>query len=121
MGSISLLQVPITWPDADTDVSKVTHLDNPKEAEHWKTVETPKEVATCLKLQIRLHFRQARGTPFTVPPLLVEFDWAANSITLELVLGDEYSNSELEFLQCKLLEHCKQEQDTAIIGEKVEI
>eukprot|EP00957_Ditylum_brightwellii_P164039 12490212-Ditylum_brightwellii.AAC.1 len=40
---------------------------------------------------------------------------------LELVLEGEYSNSELEFLQCKLLKHCKQEQDIAIIGEKVEI
>eukprot|EP00957_Ditylum_brightwellii_P117954 8996872-Ditylum_brightwellii.AAC.1 len=99
MGSISLLQVPIKWPDADADVSKVTHLDNPKEAEHWKMVETPKKIATYLKLQNRLHFGEDHSTPFNVPPLLVEFDWAVKSITSELVLEGEYSNSELEFLQ----------------------
>eukprot|EP00957_Ditylum_brightwellii_P127479 9721459-Ditylum_brightwellii.AAC.1 len=107
MGSISLLQVPIMWLDADIDVSKVTHLDSPKEADYWKMAETPKEIATYLKLQNRLHFGQAHGTPFTVPNLSVEFDWAANSITINLVLEGEYSNSVLEFLQCKLLEHCK--------------
>eukprot|EP00957_Ditylum_brightwellii_P092611 7052354-Ditylum_brightwellii.AAC.1 len=91
MESISLLQVPITWPDVDTDVSKVTHLGNPKEADHWKTVKIPKEIATYLKLQ--------NSMSFTIPPLLVEFDWAGNSINLELVLEDEYRNSALEFLQ----------------------
>eukprot|EP00957_Ditylum_brightwellii_P011322 855965-Ditylum_brightwellii.AAC.1 len=83
MVSISSLQVPIVWPNADTDVSKVTHLENPKEDEHWKTVETPKEITTYLKFQ--------------------------------------NSNSELEFLQCKLLKYCKQEQDAANKDEKVEI
>eukprot|EP00957_Ditylum_brightwellii_P184202 14030622-Ditylum_brightwellii.AAC.1 len=59
MGSMPLLQVPITWPDADIDTSNVTQLDNPKEAKYWKTVETSKEIATYLKLQNQLHFRQA--------------------------------------------------------------
>eukprot|EP00957_Ditylum_brightwellii_P148732 11323580-Ditylum_brightwellii.AAC.1 len=47
-------------------------------------------------------------------------DWAANSIILEVVLEGEYSNSESEFLQSKLLEHCKKEQDARIIGERIE-
>eukprot|EP00957_Ditylum_brightwellii_P144224 10988828-Ditylum_brightwellii.AAC.1 len=51
-GSISLLQVMITWPDADIDTSTVTQLDNPKEAEYLKAVETHKEIATYLKLCI---------------------------------------------------------------------
>jgi hypothetical protein len=59
--------------------------------------------------------------PFTVPPLSIKVDWAANSITLEMVLEGKCSNSELEFLQSKLLEHCKKEQDTGIIGERIEI
>eukprot|EP00957_Ditylum_brightwellii_P149069 11350747-Ditylum_brightwellii.AAC.1 len=84
MGSITSLQVPVTWPESDIDIDSVTHLDNPKEAEHWKIVEMPEEIATYLKLWNRLHFGQAHGTPFTVPPLLVSFDWAANSITSEL-------------------------------------
>eukprot|EP00957_Ditylum_brightwellii_P142958 10892499-Ditylum_brightwellii.AAC.1 len=84
-------------------------------------METPKEIATYLKLCNRLHFSQAQGMPFTVPPLLVEFDWVANSVTSEIVLEGEYNNSELNFLQSKLLEHCKKEHDNAIIGEEVQI
>eukprot|EP00957_Ditylum_brightwellii_P204063 15337451-Ditylum_brightwellii.AAC.1 len=82
MGSITSLQVPVTWPSHDDEVDTVTHLDNPKQSQHWKTVEFATEIATYLKLRNRLHFGQARGTPFTVPPLAMSFDWAANSITL---------------------------------------
>eukprot|EP00957_Ditylum_brightwellii_P028793 2175281-Ditylum_brightwellii.AAC.1 len=59
MGSISLLQVTITWPDADIDTPNVTQLNNLKDAEYWKTVETPEEKATYLKVQNQLHFGQA--------------------------------------------------------------
>eukprot|EP00957_Ditylum_brightwellii_P150526 11462016-Ditylum_brightwellii.AAC.1 len=84
--SISLLQVLVMWPDADVDTSTVTQLDNPKEAEYWKTVETPKEIATFLKLQNQLYFGKAHGTLFTVPPLSIDIDLVANSITSKLVL-----------------------------------
>eukprot|EP00957_Ditylum_brightwellii_P066411 5042062-Ditylum_brightwellii.AAC.1 len=81
----------------------------------------PEEIATYLKLQNRPHFGQANGTPFTVPPLSVSFDWAANSITSELVLEGKYSNTELTYLQQKLLEHCKKEHNSTLVGDKVEI
>eukprot|EP00957_Ditylum_brightwellii_P076196 5792043-Ditylum_brightwellii.AAC.1 len=54
-----------------------------------------------------------------MPPLSVNFDWAANSVTPELVLEGDYSNSELDFIQQKLLKHCKKEHDAAVIGEEV--
>eukprot|EP00957_Ditylum_brightwellii_P023364 1763248-Ditylum_brightwellii.AAC.1 len=81
MGLITSLQVPVTWTSPDIEVDTVTHLDNPKESQHWKTVKTPTEIATYLKLCNRLHFGQACGTPFMVPLLAMSFDWAANSIT----------------------------------------
>eukprot|EP00957_Ditylum_brightwellii_P138240 10537423-Ditylum_brightwellii.AAC.1 len=59
--------------------------------------------------------------PFTTLPLSVEFDWAANPVTSELVLEGDYSNSELDFLKQKLLEHCKKGHDAVIIGEEVTI
>eukprot|EP00957_Ditylum_brightwellii_P137556 10486644-Ditylum_brightwellii.AAC.1 len=55
----------------------VTNLDNPKNQ--------------------KIGRHQAQGMPFTMPPLSVEFDWAANSITSKLVLEEDYSNSELDF------------------------
>eukprot|EP00957_Ditylum_brightwellii_P058773 4455770-Ditylum_brightwellii.AAC.1 len=86
MGSISLLQVLIKWTDVDSDTSTVIQLNNPKEAECWKTVETPQEIETYPKLQNQLHCSQAHGTPFKVPPLSIEVGWAANSVVLGLVL-----------------------------------
>eukprot|EP00957_Ditylum_brightwellii_P111389 8495817-Ditylum_brightwellii.AAC.1 len=55
-------------------------------ATHWRTVETPKEIAFYLKLQNQLHFSQAKGTSFIIPPLEDKFDWAANSCQSDLVL-----------------------------------
>eukprot|EP00957_Ditylum_brightwellii_P210156 15364622-Ditylum_brightwellii.AAC.1 len=82
-------------------------------------VEIPKEIVLNLKLRNRLHFDQARGMPFTIPLLSIEFDWAANSVTSNLVLEGEYSNSELDFLQQTLLKHCKKEHDRALLEEEV--
>eukprot|EP00957_Ditylum_brightwellii_P050201 3806897-Ditylum_brightwellii.AAC.1 len=50
MGSISSLQVPVTWPGVNVDTLNITNPDNPNKVEYWKTVETPKEIATYLKL-----------------------------------------------------------------------
>eukprot|EP00957_Ditylum_brightwellii_P007311 555434-Ditylum_brightwellii.AAC.1 len=49
-GSILSLQVPVSWPDHQSDTSGITMLDNPKKASHWKTVELPKDVAFYLNL-----------------------------------------------------------------------
>eukprot|EP00957_Ditylum_brightwellii_P050766 3849053-Ditylum_brightwellii.AAC.1 len=94
-----LLQVPITWSDQDQDITLIQLLENPKTAKHWKTVETSHEVLFYLKLRNRLHFGQTKGTPFMVPLLLVEIDWAAKLITFELVLEGNYSKLELAFIQ----------------------
>eukprot|EP00957_Ditylum_brightwellii_P006475 490900-Ditylum_brightwellii.AAC.1 len=59
--------------------------------------------------------------PFTIPPLSVEVDWVSNSITLELVLKGEYSNSKLSYLQALLLTHCKSEQTKAAVGESIDL
>eukprot|EP00957_Ditylum_brightwellii_P147362 11220750-Ditylum_brightwellii.AAC.1 len=103
--SITSLQIPVTWPSSDCDDNQIQALDNPKEVHHWRTVETPQEIVFYLKLRNRLHFGQAKGTPFIIPPLEEEFDWAANSWYSDMVLEDTYSNSELSFLENKLLDH----------------
>eukprot|EP00957_Ditylum_brightwellii_P198180 15100643-Ditylum_brightwellii.AAC.1 len=93
MGSISLLQVLITWPDADVDTSTVTQLDSPKEAEYGKTVETPKAIATYLKLWNQLHFGQAHGTPFTVLSLGSELNYIViGARSLNMSMEGEYNN-----------------------------
>ena len=43
--------------------------DDPKSCNRWTQVDVPTEVVRHLQEQNRKHFGQARGTPFTVPPL----------------------------------------------------
>eukprot|EP00957_Ditylum_brightwellii_P083756 6366229-Ditylum_brightwellii.AAC.1 len=59
---ITPLQIPITWPSSTSDEHSTIKSDNPKTANYWWTVDTPKEVAFYLKLRNRLHFGQAKGT-----------------------------------------------------------
>eukprot|EP00957_Ditylum_brightwellii_P132666 10116255-Ditylum_brightwellii.AAC.1 len=50
-GSISSLQIQVTWISDDCDEDKISALNNPKKAQHWKTVKTPQEIAFYLKLR----------------------------------------------------------------------
>eukprot|EP00957_Ditylum_brightwellii_P029804 2254504-Ditylum_brightwellii.AAC.1 len=120
-GSILSLQISTTWSSIECDKNAIQELDNPKKAPHWQTVDTPKENAFYLILWKQLHFGQAKGTPFTIHPMVEEFDWAANSRQSELVLEGSYANSELLFIQNKLLEHCKKERNANIIGNKISV
>ena len=47
--------------------------DNPnKECTEWTQVEVLTEIMSLLQEQNRKHFRQAHGTPLTIPPLSEE-------------------------------------------------
>eukprot|EP00957_Ditylum_brightwellii_P156628 11921091-Ditylum_brightwellii.AAC.1 len=59
-------------------------LEDPKKAQQWRTVDIPEEILHYLTIQNRRYFGQAKETPFTVPPLLQYFDWAANSPVSEM-------------------------------------
>eukprot|EP00957_Ditylum_brightwellii_P175644 13373817-Ditylum_brightwellii.AAC.1 len=50
-GSILSLQIPVTWQSSNCDEDQLCALDNPEKAQHWRTVETPPEIALYLKLQ----------------------------------------------------------------------
>ena len=60
-----------------------------------------------LRLRNRLHFGQAEGTPFTVPPLRELVDWEASTKTSDLILEGDYSSEEISVLESLLLQHCK--------------
>eukprot|EP00957_Ditylum_brightwellii_P028584 2159946-Ditylum_brightwellii.AAC.1 len=49
--SITTLQIPITWPSTTSDEQSTIKLDNPKTANYWQIVDTPKEVAFYLRLR----------------------------------------------------------------------
>ena len=51
----------------------------PKEATSWTCLTDPEEVTNQLFQRNIKHFGSAHGTPFTVPPLSTQYDWAAQS------------------------------------------
>jgi hypothetical protein len=107
---ISSLQIPASWPATEAGFLSAT-LENPKTCSTWKTVETPAEIEFYLQMRNRLHFGQAKGTPFTTQPLSQRFDWAANSAEAELTLAGDFTSADLDDLQQLLLSHCKREHE----------
>eukprot|EP00957_Ditylum_brightwellii_P050395 3821547-Ditylum_brightwellii.AAC.1 len=85
-GSITSLKIPESWPQIGEDINTVINIENLKKVKAWRLIKTLHKIAHYLELCNRLHFGQARGTPFMVPPLSIEVDWAANSIMSELIL-----------------------------------
>jgi hypothetical protein len=71
------LEIPASWPPAHTPADQVTQLEDPtiSQCEEWRTITDPMEIEYFLMLRNRLHFGQAQGTPFTVPPLSANLDW----------------------------------------------
>eukprot|EP00957_Ditylum_brightwellii_P003719 282419-Ditylum_brightwellii.AAC.1 len=94
-----------SWPQIGDDINMATDLGNPKKVKVWRLIETLHEIAHHLKICNRLHFGQARGTPFMIPPMCIEVDWAANSIKSDLILEGNYMNKEIDALTSKLLEY----------------
>jgi hypothetical protein len=54
----------------------------------------------------RLHFGQAKGTPFTQPRFSHQLDWAASTKTAELILEGDFDSAKLSDIQALLLKHC---------------
>jgi hypothetical protein len=47
-GQFTSLQIPIDWPDRDTEIANVASLSNPKTIAHdeskWRTVDAPADI-----------------------------------------------------------------------------
>eukprot|EP00957_Ditylum_brightwellii_P100585 7666838-Ditylum_brightwellii.AAC.1 len=70
-------------------------------------------------MQNKLHFEQAQGPPFTVPPLSMEVDWGANSVMSELILEGNYTNEELLDIEQLFLLHYKREYDCDMVEANI--
>jgi hypothetical protein len=71
---VTSIEIPI-HPDSD-----------PKTCTEWQIVEVPTDVITHLQNRNRLHFRQAHGTPFTVPPLSSELGFCGDAPGTKAIL-----------------------------------
>jgi hypothetical protein len=101
------LEIPTSWPPPHSELASVSILEDPKECTAWTTVTDPTAIEYYLLLRNRLHFGQAEGTPFTVPPLNRDIDWAASSASAAAILAGTYLST-INVPQCQeLLRVCQ--------------
>jgi exonuclease III len=100
------IDVLTSWPKPSDDTTQTTSLPDPKKATSWRTADLPQDVLHYLLLRNRLHFGQAEGTPFTLPPFSIKLNWEASTATAELFLEGEYTNDKLSDIQELLVAHC---------------
>jgi hypothetical protein len=83
-GGITRLEVP-------------THTDNdPKTCNSWKVIDVPTEILYSLQTRNCTHFGQAKGTPFTVPPLSDDLGFTSMTTNGDLMLNGQYDASHLD-------------------------
>jgi hypothetical protein len=63
---------------------------DPKKCTVWQTIDIPSEVLRHLQRRNRKHFGQAKGTPFTRPPLSDDFGFCADTLDAQALLDGEY-------------------------------
>ena len=77
-------------------------------------IDLPEDIVYYLLTRNRLHFGQAQGTPLTRPKFTQCLDWAASTVTAELILDGNYKDSELTDLQSLLVKHCAKQHSRVL-------
>lgn len=78
---------------------------DPTKATLWETVTAPSEITDYLIERNRKKFGQAKGTPFTVPPLSTKLDFKASTFKMELILNREFNQDKLDDITPLFIEH----------------
>ena len=69
---------------------------DPKQCQDWKQVDVPTDILDLLQTRNRLHFGQAHGTPFTIPPLSTALGFDGDSIHGRSILHGTYECESLD-------------------------
>ncbi|KAI2503535.1 hypothetical protein MHU86_10917 [Fragilaria crotonensis] len=64
--------------------------DNPKMCTEWRQIDVPTEIVRLLQERNRAHFGQAKGTPFTVAPLLDDLGFCGDRPSSTRILDGTY-------------------------------
>ena len=119
---VTKVDIPTTWPDFATSPEEIQELPDPKMVDKkdptlWKRITDPREVEYYIQLRNRLHFGQAKRTPFAVEPLKTFLDWQATSEFAEQVLeGTEPLDSTDEGTQA-ILDEIHKVQGSELSGQ----
>jgi hypothetical protein len=69
--------------------------EDPKKCTDWKTINVPTNVLQHLQTRNRVHFGQAKTTPFTTSPLGDELGFTGHLDTAQEILQGTYDSSKL--------------------------
>jgi exonuclease III len=110
--SLTQIEIPHDWPPPHTPYADIHNLTDPKahaetDNPSWKLITLPDEINYYLLLRNQRHFGQAQGTPFTIPPLSDDIDWAASSAASDAILEGTYETSNLNHLLQAVLRECQ--------------
>jgi exonuclease III len=88
---------------------------DPKACHEWRQIEVPTEVLFQLQQRNRTHFGQARGSPFTVPPLVDQLGFCGDGTSSDDILNGEYDATGLDENVALLIQHLKQSAEMAAV------
>jgi len=90
ISTLTQLDIPSDWPPPFQPVSSFVSVSDPKQATQWTTIHSPDEIEYYLQVRNRLHFGQAKQTPFNQPPLASDVPWGADSVISDNILMGAY-------------------------------
>ena len=88
---------------------------DPKACNEWRQIEVPTEVLFQLQQRNRIHFGQAKGSPFTVAPLVNQLGFCGDGTSSDDILNGDYDVTGLEEHVALLIQHLKQSAEMAAL------
>ncbi|KAI2501756.1 hypothetical protein MHU86_12676 [Fragilaria crotonensis] len=79
--------------------------EDPKTCTEWTQIDVPTEIVTLLQERNRLHFGQAHGTPFTIPPLSDLLGYTGIGTAQQQILNGKFNTTGYEESVQLLLQH----------------
>lgn len=98
---VTRIEIPV-HPEAD-----------PKTCTEWQQIEVPTEILQHLQRRNRIHFGQAHGTPFTIPPLSDDLGYRSTGQHGEQILNGSYDTTPLATNVRLLIHHLAQVHELA--------
>ena len=98
---VTAIEIPV-HPDVD-----------PKTCTEWQTIDVPTEIVEHLQARNKIHFGQAHGTPFTIPPLSHDLGFCGDQPGAEDILRGRYDTTPFAESVRLLLQHLHITQEVA--------
>jgi exonuclease III len=88
----------------------------PQTCSEWQTIDVPTEVLRHLQQRNQLHFGQAAGTPFTLPPLSDHLGFCGDGVEADNILDGSFDTTRYTPNVAILLRHLQQTEAMASMG-----